>query len=169
MEDAQAIEEFMLIQEQLFRFSKSIVDVSEEAEDAVQDTFVRLIKTVRKKPIDNIEAWCMTVVRNRSFDILRKRKKNQTITQDLKVNPENTKTYIPETTLQEERWQLVLACLKEIPEKYRMVIELRDIEGMSYQDIADHCGLSLSQVKVALHRGRQHLKKKVLERVPRHG
>ena len=167
MNDAQAIDTFMSIQDQLYRFSRSILDVSEEAEDAVQDTFVRLIKTTRKKPIDNIEAWCMTVVRNRSFDILRKRKKNQIATADLSLDPESDRTFIPETTVQEERWQVVLKCLEGLSPKYKMVIELRDIEGLSYQEIADRCDLSLSQVKVAIHRGRQHLKKKVLELAPK--
>jgi len=54
--------------------------------------------------------------------------------------------------------------LYDLPEDYKEILVLRDIEGLSYGDIARVLGIHLSNVKVRIHRGRELLKKRLAER-----
>ncbi len=51
--------------------------------------------------------------------------------------------------------------MKKLPEKQRMVMELRDIEGFSYQEVADALEISLDQVKVNIYRARLAMRKEL--------
>jgi RNA polymerase sigma-70 factor (ECF subfamily) len=53
--------------------------------------------------------------------------------------------------------------LEALPDNQRMVIELRDIEEYTYQEIADETDLTLEQVKVLIHRGRKAMRQKLLK------
>lgn len=166
MTEREAIDRFTDVQNKLFRYAKGIMKTDMDAEDVVQDTFIRLLKTIRnKKELDNLEAWCMTVARNRAFDLLKNKEKKNTVSDQIgeyqNAMSEDTTT----KTLQQERWEIVELCLKELPPKYRDIIHLRDVEGYKYQEIANMTDMSLPQVKVTIHRARQHLKEKVLKKV----
>ena len=151
------------IKNKLFRFSLRIVGNVAEAEDVVQEVFIKVWnKRNELANYSNIEAWCMTLTKNQSLDKLRSKhrradsfKEGFDIPTTKSDNPYHQTTY--NDTL--ERVQKLLG---ELPEKQRLVMQLRDIEGLPYQEIADALDISLQQVKVNLYRARQQIRTQLL-------
>ena len=64
----------------------------------------------------------------------------------------------------QESFNIALHELSLLPEDYKKAVMLRDVEEMSYEDIAEMLSISMSNVKVRIHRGREMLKKRMMER-----
>lgn len=141
----------------LYRFALRLVSNTHDAEEIVQDL---LIKIWKKKDdfakIENKEAWCMTVTRNLAYDKLRSRKRvHQEIeTQyDLKDKMVTADVHLE----QKETLARIKMLIEAMPEDLRTVIQLRDIEGYTYNEIAEITNWSISKVKVYIHRARKSL------------
>jgi RNA polymerase sigma-70 factor (ECF subfamily) len=76
---------------------------------------------------------------------------------DERIGPE-------ENVILDDSIRIVKEEIYNLPDDYREVLILRDIEGMSYNDISDMIGIKLSNVKVRIHRGRELLKNRLSER-----
>lgn len=148
--------------DKLYRFALCIVGNTSEAEDIVQEVFLRVWEQRDStKNIENIDAWCMRMVKNLSIDKMRAKSKQnvaldtQLPTVDQQANP-HQKTEISDTIRHIETF------IQMLPEKQRMVIQLRDIEGMTYQEIALILDISIDQVKVNLHRARRKIRQQLV-------
>ncbi|MCG8476520.1 MAG: RNA polymerase sigma factor [Cytophagales bacterium] len=150
---------YQKIQDKLYRLALRMVNDRSEAEDIVQDSFLKIWKDPGQlSQCRNIEAWCMRIVKNRSLDILRQSKLRS------HENIENEWQY--EGSHQTPHRQLETADglahlrkkLCKLPEKQRLVFQLRDIEGYAYQEIEKIAELNSSQVKVYLFRARKALR-----------
>jgi RNA polymerase sigma factor (sigma-70 family) len=64
----------------------------------------------------------------------------------------------------DERFGSIMQLVNQLPEKQREIVHLRDVEGYTYQEIADITGTTLDFVKVSLHRARKTLKEELLKR-----
>ncbi len=164
MHAEQLMELVLPFKDKLYRFAYRIVGDSFEAEDIVQEVLVKIWKKKDQfLQIENKEAWCMTLTRNLSIDKKRAKKMNTSSIDNfhhIKDHQDN-----PEISL--EKQELVMKVRKMIdslPERQKMVVHLRDIEGMSYKEISQTLELSLDQVKVILHRARKALKLKFAKR-----
>lgn len=149
--------------DKLFRFAKSMVGNSFDAEDVIQEVLVRIWK---KKDqfieIDNKEAWCMTVTRNLSIDKIRSRKNKDTSNIDDYYHISD-KSATPAVALeQKDALNRVMGLLDELPENQKSVMHLRDVEGYTYKEISEMTGLSVDQVKVNLHRARKTLRSRLM-------
>lgn len=155
---------FYKMRDKLYRYSLKYVKDSETAEDVVQDVMCKLWqKRQEADGIENLEAWLMVLTRNRSLDVLRKVKDNIVSMDDAytvrDLNPMQDK--------QMEHADLVKqlnSCLDQLPEKQRQVFHLREIEQMSYEEIAQATTYTLEDVKVSLFRARKHIQR-MLSRV----
>ena len=149
------------LRDKMFRLAQRITLSREEAEDVVQDTLERLWRDrERLSLIDSVEAWTLRLVRNLSLDRLKRSGR-----QAVELDPERDATAAPgaDRTLElEEGMRLVREAMDRLPEVQRSIMELRDIEGKSYAEIADILELTESQVKVYLHRGREKVKKSLI-------
>ena len=151
------------IKNKLYRFALRYVKNPAEAEDVVQEVFIKLWKHRDKMAeIKSVEAWCMRVTRNLSIDKLRS-KHNRTDDipegtdwKDTGVSP-HRQAELNETVKKVKEW------IEELPEAQRNVIQLRDIEEFSYKEIAAALDVSMELVKVNLHRARKAIRKKLLE------
>lgn len=153
------------IRDKLYRFALRIVKNTAEAEDVVQDVFSKLWRTRNNwDQIDNLEAWSMRMTKNMALDHLRSRHYRRTegvealeqlsgesVTPQEQVEHQDAMTHIK---------QLIAA----LPESQRLVIHLREIEQMSYQEICDLLDMPMSQVKTNLFRARNKLKTALLKR-----
>ena len=151
------------IKDKLYRFSLRYVKNPMEAEDVVQEVFIKLWKNRDQiDQIKNIEAWCMRVTRNLSIDKLRaahnrlKQMPEGMEWTDPNVSPQR-QTELNETMAKVKQW------IEELPEAQRNVIQLRDIEQFSYKEIAAALEISMELVKVNLHRARKTIRKKLLD------
>lgn len=150
------------LKDRLFKMSLRITQNNEEAEDIVQETLIRLWNERSKwQLISNIESYSMTICRNLSLDYLR-HKENQNITLNSSLHDCADSTPMPDEALQnDERQASVAKIINNLPEKQRTVVQLRDIEGMSYKEIASILEISESDVKVTLYRAREVLRKRL--------
>lgn len=134
-----------------------------EAEDVVQET---LIKVWEKRNdwnrIDNLQAWCMQMVKNRAIDKVRL-KANQTENIDTLYSMSSREILPDRKTELSDTVGKVKQLMQQLPEQQRLAMHLRDIEGMSYQEISQVMEISLSQVKTNIFRARKGIKSKLLQ------
>lgn len=150
------------LKNELFRLALRITQNRVEAEDVVQETMLKVwSRREQWDQLDSMEAFCMTICRNLSLDKLR-RMDNQAQSLDAAVDPvDHSHNANPEEqTVQRDRVRLVRQLISQLPEKQRSCMQLRDIEGKSYKDIATILGISEQQVKVNIFRARQTIKER---------
>lgn len=153
-------DDILPLKDKLFRLALRITFDRAEAEDIVQDTLVRVWnKRDEWAGLDSIEAYCMAIARNLAIDRSEKMDaRNVELTPETKEMPD---TVIPDRQLErEEQLEIVHRLINGLPEKQRTILQLRDIEGKSYQEIACVLQLSEDQVRINLFRARQKVKLK---------
>lgn len=141
-----------------------------DAEDLLQETFVRAFRFFKNYRRDlPFESWLYKIMSNLWIDTLRRRPKtgphislDQTLgdtdqTLDLPDEGPTPEDRLIEVTL-DSRIQDALSALKK---EFRIAVVLADLEGMSYEEIADVMGCSIGTVRSRIHRGRQALKKRL--------
>ena len=136
----------------LYRLCYSILLVREDAEDAVQDVF---LKYYRRQPTfadeDHEKAWFIRVAVNHCKDVLRRRKLREFI-------PFSEVEELLADMEAEDDDSGVLQALFELSDRYRIVMILHYLEGYPVKEVAKLCGLTQSAVKMRLSRGREQLK-----------
>ena len=149
------------LKNKLFRFSLQIVGNVAEAEDVVQEVFIKLWKSREKlDEYRNLEAWCMRLTKNQSIDKLRSKHRRVSDLDGVDVTEtEATPHRLAEVN---DLMGLVHKALAQLPEKQRQIMHLRDIEGLTYQEISDALEVPLNQVKVSLYRARQFVKHQLI-------
>lgn len=163
MQEISFRNDILPLKDKLFRLALRITLDRAEAEDVVQDT---LIKVWNRRDewaqFDSIEAYCLTIARNLAIDRSQKME-----AQHIGLTPETQEmpdALTPDRQLEDsERLKLVYQLVNELPEKQRTILQLRDIEGKSYKEIADLLQVTEEQVKVNLFRARQRIKLKYNE------
>ena len=133
-----------------------------EAEDVVQETMMKVWnRRDQWEQIESIEAFCLTICRNLSLDKVR-RMDNQTQSLDAAYDPKDlgVSSNPEEQAIQSDRIRLVRQMINQLPEKQRSCMQLRDMEGKSYKDIATILDITEEQVKVNIFRARQTIREK---------
>ena len=150
------------LKNELYRMALRITMNPAEAEDVVQETMMKVWnKRDSWEQIDSIEAFCLTICRNLSLDKAR-RMDNQTQSPDASIQPHDLRVASnpEEQTIQNDRVRLVRQLINALPEKQRSCMQLRDMEGKSYKDIATILDITEEQVKVNIFRARQTIREK---------
>ena len=144
----------------LFRTALRITMNREESEDIVQDTLLKLWeRRTEMSKINNLEAFAISSVRNLALDRLAlHQNKVISLNEDLHDTEDNHPSAY-DNIINNERTTHIPNLINQLPEKQRTAIQLRDIEGKSYKEIADIMGISESDVKINIYRGRDFLKK----------
>lgn len=143
------------IKNRLFRFALGIVGQAAEAEDVVQEVFIKLWNNRHQMDsISNIEAWCITATKNLSIDKLRsKHQRVVPMAAGFDLHDHSATPY--EAAVSHDVFDQVRSLMNRLPEKQRDIMQLRDIEGLSYQEIAEALSVPMDQVKVYLFRARK--------------
>ena len=148
-------------QDDVWSLARYLLRDASEAEDAAQEVFVRLWKHRRVVDPGRVRPWLMKVTRNECLDRLRRRRPEAEL-DDQAVAAGGPLVDVQKAEL--SRWlQLAIARLKE---PYRSLVVLRDVRQHSYEDVARTMELSLSQVKVYLHRARKQLREQLVDIQP---
>lgn len=149
----------------LYRLSLQLLGSSGEAADAVQETSVRAWQRIaRLRDPAAVTGWLCRICRNHCYDQLRRRKRQKA---DYEVpareDPEPDPAAMAASNQGvDEIWRLVGA----LPEKYRIVLLLHVVEGMTNEEISLALGIAVGTVDSRLHRARKELARK-LERLAR--
>ncbi len=151
------------LKDKLYRMALRITFDTAEAEDIVQDTLIKVWDKREEWPqLASIEAYCMTICRNLSLD-RREKKEAQHIALDenLHNRPDVSTPY--DKMAASDSIRILGELLKGLPQTQQDIVQLREIEGKSYKEIATVLNLSEEQVKVYLFRARQRIKQRYKE------
>ena len=146
----------------VFNVAYKFVGKHDEAEDLTQDIFLKIFKAL--KTFDrraNFQTWIISISRNLCIDHYRSvRKERQTIAREVDTAdlqpPSRERTPYALAEHQDLRAQLKQA-LEALPETLRTAVVLRDLQELSYQEIADRLALPEGTVKSRINRGRLEL------------
>lgn len=136
---------------------------SEDAEEAAQDAFLALWRGIdRCRQESSLSTWIYRLATNACIDTLRRRKKQSGSVslddEELFVDAVDTSPQPQETVEHCEAQKLLQEGLSALPEEYRKVLILREIEGLSYTEIAESASIELGTVKSRISRGRSLLR-----------
>ncbi len=150
------------LKNKLFRLALRITLNREEAEDVVQDTLIKVWNARdRWQEFDSIEAYSLTIARNLSLDRIKKMENQNDSLEEQNTERLDENTSTPsERMIQKDKLNIVKNIIDELPEKQRSCLQLRDIEGKSYKEIADILSITEDQVKVNIFRARQTVKQR---------
>jgi RNA polymerase sigma-70 factor (ECF subfamily) len=147
------------------RYAYRVFGDYQAAEDAAQETFVRLYRSAdRYQPTAKFGTYFYTVLGNLCRDRIRAARRraghgeqiedvfvlDDTVPAPAGLGPE------PRVESEEER-SIVREAVAELPEKLREAVSLREFEGLAYDEIAEVMGANLGEVKTWIHRGRKRL------------
>ena len=136
------------------RMSKLTVQIlgpGPRAEDAVHDAFLKCIQhydELRDRPESRVAAWLAVVVKNTALDMLRK---------DRRETPLEYLGWEASAPADQGDFQALVAIIREMPEDYRRILELRFVAEWSLAEIAQATGMTEGAVKTRIFRGRKLL------------
>lgn len=170
------IESFSVIidkyRNRIFNYTYSRVYNYDEALDMTQDIFLITMESLRSfRGESKFSTWLYSIMVNYCKNYLKKRNRYSFVTIHKGEGADEFELPLPDKRQNHEQDIIdddSLRILKEelyrLPDDYRDILTLRDIEGLSYNEISSILGINLSNVKVRIHRGRELLKKKLEER-----
>lgn len=170
--DARAFNQLVLLyQSMVYNLAYRILGDPDAAADATQDAFISAFKAMRKFRGGSFKAWMLRIVTNACYDQLRvKQRRPSESLDDLPVEQDYV-SYMrdpgeqpPEYVERQELNRTIQDAIRELPAEQRIVVVLSDVQGLSYQEIAQVAGLSLGTVKSRLSRGRAKLRDYLLQR-----
>lgn len=160
-----------------FNLARHLLGERADAEDAVQDAYVRAYRAFHQLEAPDIKPWLLTIVRNVCYRRLQQRRRaSNVISLDEAINPgaagsepelrsglrspEDAAIGVSEQTA-------VTAAIADLPPAFREVIVLREIEELSYREIADIIGSPIGTVMSRLARARSELKARLTKLLDR--
>lgn len=149
------------LKNKLYRLALRITLNAQEAEDIVQETLIKVWnKREHWDEIESLEAFCLTICRNLSIDNTRKAGNKPASIEEMNVGLKSGADNPYESTQAKDRVQLVKKLMDELPEKQRSCLQLRDMEGKTYKEVAEIMEITEDQVKINIFRARQAIKQK---------
>jgi RNA polymerase sigma-70 factor (ECF subfamily) len=142
-----------------------------DANDVVQESCLRAFKFFAGFRGGNVRAWLLTVVRNTGYTWL-KQNRNREIASDLEEEAKTLEdtTVNPETIMiRNANVAAVRQAMEHLQVEFREAIILREMEGLSYKEIADVAGVPIGTVMSRLARGRKHLQQLLSQPTPTGG
>jgi RNA polymerase sigma-70 factor (ECF subfamily) len=154
----------------LYRVAYSITRNKSDAEDLVQDTLMRAYRAIERFDGRYPRAWLLTIMRNAQVNRVRRKRPELMHDPDetmARMADESADAADAETQLMDKEFEApVEAALAALPEKFRKVVELVDLNQLSYQEAADALGIPVGTIMSRLHRARRNIRQH-LEASPR--
>lgn len=152
--------------DRVYRFGLRVCRDGFDADDAVQEAFVKLARRPDVMRDASVLSWLMSVVRNACLRLLRpfvreRRSLGQRV-EDVDGEEASAGELDPQQAL--ERWELVQnvhAAIARLDQPYREVLVLRDLEGLSGEETSRALGIELAAMKTRLHRARSQLREEL--------
>jgi len=163
-------------QRRVFAVARRIGGNQHDAEDVTQQTFLSVVDHLGDfREASSVATWILRIATNHALKVLRKRRGLPTVLIDVPAGDEaDSYAAMPhpefiaqwrdgpeQLAQQREARELIEIALAELPEKYRVVFVLRDVEGLSVKETAEALGLTEANVKVRLLRARLDLRERL--------
>lgn len=147
-------------QDHAWTLARYLLRDADEAEDVCQEAFLKLWHHQHEVDPGKVKPWLMKVTRNGCLDRLRRRRPAEELTDSHTVDGCAGPA---EDARRQELGDWLRRAIAALPEPYRSLVVLRDVQENSYEDVATALELSLVQVKVYLHRARKQLRARLAE------
>ena len=150
----------------VFNVAYKFVGKHDQAEDLAQDIFLKIFKSLHTfDRRANFQTWLISISRNLCIDHYRSvRKERETIDRDVDANELSPQSHDPSPMAaleQHDRVQLLREAMASLPDTLRTAVLMRDIQELSYQEIADTLRLPEGTVKSRINRGRTELARQI--------
>lgn len=164
MNQAQFVNTIQDFEDKMYRVSKYILVSEDAAKDALQEVFMKLWQQKDKlSSVKYIEAYVIRITKNYCFDQL-KLKANQNlrlVTEEFEVESQKTEEKVECEDEDVQRVQLVKQAMKDLPKLQQLVMQLRDIENYTFQEIAEILDITEGAARVNLSRARKAIVKQL--------
>jgi RNA polymerase sigma-70 factor (ECF subfamily) len=141
-----------------YNLARWLVRNDQDAEDVVQDSFLKAYKAQERFRGGEAKAWMLSIVRNTAMDFLRRNKASGAVAWDDQASEPVDRGPDPARAFQEQtRREQVRRAIASLPPEFREAIVLREIEGLSYKEIAAVLGVPAGTVMSRLSRARSLL------------
>ncbi len=154
----------------VYRLAYRLTGNTHDAEDLTQEVFVRVFRSLPSYTPGTFEGWLHRITTNLFLDMARRRQRirfeglgDETTARLSSASPTPAQAF-DDRHLDDD----IQAALKALAPEYRAAVILCDIEGLSYEEIADTLGIKLGTVRSRIHRGRAQLRAALEHRRPRH-
>ncbi len=139
----------------VYRVAWKIVLDREDALDVTQDVFVRVLRSIDNfRQQSRVSTWITRITVNAAIDLLRRRRRAAALHRAISEEPQRESSF--DTNLEEER---VRAAITKLNEEQRTCLVLREMEGQSYEEIAESLGCSIGTVRSRIHRARARVRR----------
>ncbi|WP_333877511.1 RNA polymerase sigma factor [Flavobacterium sp.] len=148
--------------DKVFRVAKRLLVSTEEAEDATQEVLVKLWnRNETLGEYKSVEAVAMTMTKNYCLDQLKsKRAGNLTIVHN---NFTDREAGLHKQAEDRDTWQWVERIMNDLPEQQRLIVQMRDIEEMEFEEIAEILEMTEQAIRTALSRARKTIRENLLK------
>lgn len=157
------------LKDKIFRLALRITLNRAEAEDVTQDVILRVWEQRETlSELRSLEAYVLTAARNLALDRMAKSENANVSLDEVQTDAFSGAPRPDENMERQERLNRVHEIMSGLPEAQRTALQLRDVEGHSYQETADIMDITEANVKVLIYRARQAVKKQ-LEKIENYG
>jgi RNA polymerase sigma-70 factor (ECF subfamily) len=143
-----------------YNYARWLTKSDADAEDVVQDAAVRALRYFSSLRNDDARAWLLTIVRNTWYARFSKagRAEQREVLVDMKDQTPDEQLDPEALVIQQQAVERAHRAIEELPADFREVIVLRELEGLSYKEIAEVIGTPIGTVMSRLARGRALLR-----------
>ena len=172
--DQEALKEiFDKYHKKVYRIAYGVVRQREEALDVVQEVFIKLFRSIKNfKGRSHFYTYLYRMVMNTAIDHARKAGKQfmSSLNEEGSFEPSDEVEKGPERILlQKELEERVKLAMDKLPAEQKVALIFRDVEGLSYQEMAEAMGCSIGTVMSRLHYGRKRMQESLKDYVKLHG
>ncbi len=162
MTQLEFVNTFKRMEDKMFRLAKMMLISTDEASDAVQEVLTKLwVKKEQLNRISNTDAYFMRAVRNFCLDRIKSKQAKEQRLDNIEFR---IKALSAEKQYDNhEAVSIVQKLLLHLPEKQRLIIQLRDVEGYEFKEIAMILDMNENAIRTALSRARKTLKKALIK------
>jgi RNA polymerase sigma-70 factor, ECF subfamily len=152
--------------QQLYRAVRAILGDDDEAEDALQQAYFAIFRSLGGfEGRAQLSTWMTRIAVNEAFGRHRKRRRARELRSELESSPPPPLSTPADAAIGRELAAMVEEAIDELPETYRVVVVLRDVQELTTQEVATIVGASVEGVRVRLHRGRSMVRERLRERI----
>ena len=166
MKEAVYLETVHQIEQKLYRIAKRLLISHEEAQDATQEVLVKVWqRSSELSHVKSIEAYAMTMVKNYCYDRLKsKQASNMSIEYSILDKSDDQSAAFEA----KDRISFVEKIVNNLPDKQKLIWQLRDVEGATFEEIAEVVQMEPTAIRVNLSRARKRIKES-LEQIDAYG
>lgn len=142
---------FYHYKDKLYSYALRLTEEEELAEEMVQDAFLKIwLNRADLKKIDSFDAYLYTVIRNKSYNAIKRRVHEAVILKELSLNMTELQNSTEETVIVNNYQKLLQQVINQLPPQQKLIYDLSRIHGLKHDEIAEQLQISKNTVKVHL-------------------